>query len=503
MVAGSIRSGVGSKWALALVALVAVLALALATTGASAPAASSAPSSAEKASDHPNVVFVLTDDLSWNLLKYMPHVQAMQNQGETFSRYFVTDSLCCPSRSSIFSGRVPHNTGVITNKPPNGGFQVFHDRGEENDTFATAISSVPGANYQTAMMGKYLNGYEPSSLFVPPGWSEWDVAGNGYQGFNYQLNENGQLVSYGSQPRDYLTDVMAGKGAAFIKSAAQAGNPFMLEIATFAPHAPSTPAPRDAQDFPGLKVPRTPAFNTANTNPPAWLAGRPPLNQTEISNLNQRFRKRAQSVEAVDDMIARLRATLRQNGVADNTYLVFSSDNGYHMGDHRLMQGKMTAFDTDIGVPLIVVGPDVPAGKTVDRITENVDLRSTFSQLAGASVPNDVDGHSLVPLLRGASGTNWRTAALVEHHGPDTAKSDPDYQAAKSGNPTTYEAIRKQNEVYVEYTNGDREYYNIMKDPYELHNTYQRLNAVKKARLHQTLSKLETCSGQSCWVTGG
>ncbi len=500
---GGIRSRVKSIWALALAALVAVLALALATTGASAPAASNAPASAKRASDHPNIVFVLTDDLSWNLLKYMPHVQAMRKQGETFSRYFVTDSLCCPSRSSIFTGRVPHNTGVITNKPPFGGFQVFHDRGEENDTFATSISSVPSANYRTAMMGKYLNGYEPSTLYVPPGWSEWDVAGNGYKGFNYGLNENGTLVSYGSQPSDYLTDVVAGKGVNFINSAAQAGDPFMLEIATFAPHAPSTPAPRDAQDFPNAKVPKTPAFNTANTNPPAWLAGRPPLNKTEINNLNGRFRKRAQSVEAVDGMIARLRATLRHNGVADNTYLVFSSDNGYHMGDHRLMQGKMTAFDTDISVPLVVVGPDVPAGKTVAKITENVDLRSTFSRLAGASVPNDVDGHSLVPLLRGKTGSNWRTAALVEHHGPDTSKSDPDYQAAKSGNPTSYEAIRKQNAVYVEYTNGDREYYNIAKDPYELHNTYKRQSAVKKARLHRTLTRLETCSGQSCWVTGG
>jgi arylsulfatase A-like enzyme len=488
---------------LALAALVAVLALALATTGASAPAASSGPASAKQASDHPNIVFVLTDDLSWNLVKYMPHVQAMRNQGETFSRYFVTDSLCCPSRSSIFTGRVPHNTGVITNKPPNGGFQVFHDRGEENDTFATAISSVPGANYQTAMMGKYLNGYEPSSLFVPPGWSEWDVAGNGYKEFGYQLNENGQLVSYGGKPKDYLTDVVAGKGADFITSAAQAGNPFMLEIATFAPHAPSTPAPRDAGDFPGLKVPRTPAFNAQNTNPPAWLAGRQSLSQADIQDLNERFRKRAQSVQAVDDMIAGLRATLRENGVADNTYLVFSSDNGFHMGDHRLMQGKMTAFDTDISVPLIVVGPDVPAGKTVDKITENVDLRSTFSQLAGASVPSNVDGHSLVPLFRGANPNNWRTAALVEHHGPDTARSDPDFQSARSGNPTTYEAIRKHNEVYVEYTNGDREYYNIAKDPYELNNTYPGLKPVKKARLHRTLSRLETCSGQSCWVTGG
>ena len=492
---------IGSTSVLAPVALIAVMAAALASAGSAAPAAPK--SGPAKATDHPNIVFVLTDDLSWNLLKYMPHVQQMRNDGETFSRYFVTDSLCCPSRSSIFSGRLPHNTGVFTNNPPDGGFEVFHDRGEESDTFATAISGIPGAHYQTAMMGKYLNGYDPSSLYVPPGWSEWDVAGNGYKEFNYSLNENGQLVSYGSAPSDYLTDVMANKGVGFINKATQAGDPFLLEIATFAPHAPATPAPRDAQDFPGLKVPRTPAFDVENTNPPAWLAGRPPLSRRQIRTLNQHFRNRARSVEAVDDLIGRIETTLQKRGVADDTYVVFSSDNGFHMGDHRLTQGKMTAFDTDIGVPLIVAGPGVPAGRTVGKLTENVDLRPTFSRLAGASVPSDVDGHSLVPLLNGGSGGVWRSATLVEHHGPDQNQSDPDFQPRSSGNPTSYEAMRKQNTIYVEYKNGDREYYDLLRDPYELDNTYGDLSAAKQAALHQTLAKLESCSGQSCWVTGG
>jgi len=131
----------------------------------------------------PNIVFVLTDDLSWDLVRFMPHVQAMQKDGVTFSRYYVTDSLCCPSRSSIFSGRFPHNTGVFTNMAPDGGFGVFNGRGEERSTWAT---SLQGAGYRTAMMGKYLNGYEPAGLvkgkplYIPPGWNEWDVAGNGY-----------------------------------------------------------------------------------------------------------------------------------------------------------------------------------------------------------------------------------------------------------------------------------------------------------------------------------
>ena len=265
--AGELRARMRSTWTLAPIALIAAIAVALASGGTAAPAASTA-SSAAKASDHPNIVFVLTDDLSSNLLKYMPNVGDMRKQGETFSRYFVTDSLCCPSRSSIFSGRLPHNTGVFTNTPPDGGFSVFHDRGEESDTFATAISGVPGADYQTAMMGKYLNGYQPSSLYVPPGWSEWDVAGNAYSEFNYNLNENGHLVAYGDSPGDYLTDVLADKGVGFINRATKAGDPFLLEIATFAPHAPYTPAPAS-----WLKVGRRSIFPVSL--PTVWPAGTP------------------------------------------------------------------------------------------------------------------------------------------------------------------------------------------------------------------------------------
>src|SRR5262245_13156216 len=224
----------------------------------------------------PNIVFVLTDDLSWNLVKYLPQVQRMQAQGMTFTDYTVTDSLCCPSRSSILTGRFPHNTGVFTNKAPDGGFVYFHRHGEEQHTFATALRDK---GYRTALMGKYLNGYQPGGPkpYVPPGWSEWDVSDLGYKGFDYDLNENGTVVHYGSEPQDYLTDVIAGKGEDFIRRSAKAGSPFLLELATFAPHAPYTPAPRDDADFPGLTAPRTAAFDTLPTNAPPWLASRTPL----------------------------------------------------------------------------------------------------------------------------------------------------------------------------------------------------------------------------------
>src|ERR1700753_2554307 len=192
----------------------------------------------------PNIVFVLTDDLAMNLVQYMPHVLGLKKTGTTFDNYTVTDSLCCPSRSSIFSGRFPHDTGVYTNSGSDGGFNTFHGRGEESYTFATDLQT-PGA--RTAMMGKYLNGYLPKDKFVPPGWNEWDVAGNGYPEYNYNLLENGQVKHYG---HDYLTDVLSAKASSFIGSSVQAGKPFLVEVASFAPHAPYTPDDPDKDKFP-------------------------------------------------------------------------------------------------------------------------------------------------------------------------------------------------------------------------------------------------------------
>jgi N-acetylglucosamine-6-sulfatase len=484
--------------------LVVVLVGAVMSAAAFAGAGANAQGTSSAASSRPNILLVLTDDLAWNLVKYMPHVQQMRRQGVTFGRYFVTDSLCCPSRSSIFTGRFPHDTGVFTNGGADGGFNVFHSRGEEASTFAARLQS---GGYLTGMMGKYLNGYRPGAkvdgkaAYIPPGWNEWDVAGNGYPEFNYTLNENGTLVRYRNAPSDYLTDVLATKGAAFVDRAAAQHKPFLLEIATFAPHGPYTPAPRDANDFPGLVAPRSPAFDEADiSDKPPWLANHPVLTPAQLSNIDTSFRKRAQAVEAVDDLLAKLQSQLARNGQLANTYIVFSSDNGYHMGDHRLTPGKQTAFETDIRVPLIVTGPKVPHGVTRNQLTSNIDLYPTFVRIGKKSVPPSVDGRSLLPLLAKKPPKVWRNAVLVEHHGPNTNPSDPDRPAAGSGNPVTYEAIRTPTSTYVEYVTGDHEYYDLAKDPYELANRASTLSTAEQQRLHSTLVALQSChSGASCW----
>ena len=445
---------------------------------------------------HPNIVFILTDDLSMNMVQFMPHVLEMEKHGITFTSYFVTDSLCCPSRSSIFTGCFPHNTGIFKNQGDDGGYLAYVGRGHENNNFATALWM---AGYRTAMLGKYLNGYEPGRHAPAAGWTLWDVAGNGYPEFNYALNENGKVVRYGATPSDYLTDVVGEQAAQFIKQSK--GQPFVIEVATFAPHAPYTPAPRDANAFPGLKLPQTPAFDAApDPNGPKWLARQPELTAMDKQRIEEAFRKRAQSVQAVDAVIGALKNAVASIGQDNNTYFVFSSDNGYHMGDYRLMPGKMTAFDTDINVPLVITGPGVPAGVKLNDIVENTDLNPTFIELSGASASPVVDGHSLALLLHGQKPADWRTAALVEHHGPRHEPEDPDAPAIRSGNPPTYEAMRTATALYVEYADGDREYHDLSTDPYELRNTYAGLSADKKSALHAALAAMQNCKGsESCW----
>jgi arylsulfatase A-like enzyme len=419
----------------------------------------------------------------------------MQRQGTTFTDYFVTDSLCCPSRSTTFTGKFPHNTGVFTNSGADGGYEAFNAHGNQQNTFATALRAT---GYRTGMMGKYLNGYQPEDP-VPPGWSEWDVAGNGYPEFDYSLNENGRVVKYGHQPSDYLTDVLNRKGQDFIARSAKAGRPFMLELATFAPHGPFNPAPRDADKFPGLKAPRGPAFNEADmSDKPAWIKDHPKLTKKQTTKLDTTFRKRAQAVQAVDKMLGDLQTALKANGVARDTYIVFGSDNGFHMGEHRLMQGKMTAYDTDVHVPLVVTGPGVAAGHKSAELAQNTDLCPTFEDLGGAEVPASVDGRSLVPFFTGDTAKQTRDAVLIEHHGPDHAANDPDLPTRASGNPPSYEAIRTTHEVYVEYADGSREYYDLARDPNELDNSVSGLPATRLKELSSTLHRLEKCSGTDC-----
>lgn len=442
----------------------------------------------------PNIVVVLVDDFSLDLMTTqngvlaasMPNLARMQKEGVTFTKYFVTDSLCCPSRTSIFTGLLPHNSGVYTNSPPDGGLEAFMAQGDDAKTFAVALHQQ---FYRTAMMGKYLNGYQPDKNGVPQGWSDWAVAGNGYPNFNYVLNQNGALTT---SPL-HLTDQLSALGQDFIKQAA--AGPFFLELATFSPHAPYVPPARYADAFPDLTYPKTPAFGARpDANAPTWLKAIPALDQKTMGKIDEIYRQRVRSDKGVDDMIGAVRQTLADLGLSDTTYVIFTSDNGYHMGEYSLRPGKMTPFDTDIRVPLVVVGPGIAAGRAVDAITMNIDFYPTFSELAGLPANASVDGRSLVALLHGKPGP-WRNIAVVEHKNAVPDPENPDLPGAKAGNPPTYVALRLPDAMYVEYEGGEVSYYDLTSDPYQLANIAGTLSPDRLKALHEAVVANHGCVG--------
>jgi arylsulfatase A-like enzyme len=410
----------------------------------------------------------------------------------------VSNSLCCPSRASIFTGEFPHNTGVLSNTAPSGGYPSFQAHGDQAHTFAVSLAR---AGYRTGFFGKYLNGYNPATHpRNPPGWSQWGaVDGHGYREYGYNMSVNGKIVHHGDQPSDYLTSVLDRMSQRFIRSSASGGTPFALEVATFSPHSPYVAAPSDLDKYPNLRMPRTPAFDTHPANAPRWLADRPPLTSAQIKRGQSIFRKRVRCVQSVDRMLIHLQTALQDVHQLANTVFVFSSDNGFHIGEHGLTAGKLTAFETDVNVPLVVAGPGITAGSVSSASMENIDLAPTFDGLAGTPIPSSVDGHSAVPLLHGRS-VPWRTLAAVEHYAVKQKPGDPDYQGPSAGRLPSYKALRSSSFTYVEYARGQREYYDRTRDPYELDNMYRDVPRRTINDLHRELAALSQCSGyQQCW----
>ena len=453
----------------------------------------------------PNILFILTDDLDARSIAYMPRLTSLlANRGTTFVRSFVAFPRCCPSRASILRGQYPHNHQILGNTPPGGGFRKFHTLGRERSTVGTWLKQ---AGYATVLLGKYLNGYpqgvEPT--FVPPGWDEWYAALGtaGYANFNYNLNENGRIVHYGSRPEDYLTDVLTRKAADFIRRGGRAGKPMFIYLATFAPHEPATPAPRHEGAFATLRAPRVPSFNEADvSDKPQRLRAIPPLTPDAIETLDALHRKRLRSLQAVDEMISTLIDALRDAGELSRTYIVFTSDNGFHMGEHRLKSGKNSPYEESIRVPLIVSGPGVPEGRRAQDLTINTDLAPTFAQIAGARAPEFVDGRSLMPLLTAgqAKPREWRQSVLVEQYRnppEDPSRPQPAENERIEG-ITNWQAVRSGDFLYVEYANGERELYDLSKDPYELHNLQAKADPVFLKRFSAYLAALRQCDGASC-----
>lgn len=446
--------------------------------------------------NRPNILLILTDDLDGRLgtINYMDNLQELLvGHGTTLEDFFVTSPVCCPSRTTILKGQYTHNHGVYHNDSPNGGFIKFNESHEEDSTLPVWLQM---AGYRTALMGKYLNNYpnREEREYVPPGWSEWvsPARKNAYDGYDYVLNENGVLVDYSPAEVNYFTDVMSRKAVDFIQRSDADGTPFFLYLAPFAPHEPSTPAARHRDLFADLTLPQTPSFNEADVSDKAPnQAANPLLSDEQIMEMNAQYRDRVRSLQAVDEMIAALIQTLEETGQLGNTYIIFTSDNGYHMGQHRLYAGKEFLFEEDISVPFVVRGPGIAGGRSVSGyLSGNVDLASTFSAWAGVEPPAFVDGRSLVDVLMGNSipSENWRQVYLLE-----------EYRSIDENYPTpAYNGLRTLQYLYVEYSEGFVELYDLQNDPYQLENIASTTDPEILAYFSERLKALNLCTGETC-----
>jgi N-acetylglucosamine-6-sulfatase len=486
----------------------------------------------------PNVILILTDDLTVSdldpsALEHMPNIQSLLiDQGTTFENAFVTNSLCCPSRATILRGQYTHNHQILSNEPPLGGFQKFRFLGHENSTMATWVKEE---GYRTALFGKYLNGYDDT--YIPPGWDEWYAVTGNY--LSHTFNENGHIVDY--DPESYYeTDVMRDKATDYITRTAgadppffTADRPFFMWIGTKAPHQPATPAPRDENSYPNDSLPQPPSFDEKDiSDKPAWLSDNPPLSLEQKVYMEELHRKRLQSMLAVDDMVGDLIAALRDSGELDNTYIVFTSDNGFHLGQHRLGAGKWTPYEEDIRVPLIVRGPGVPEGRTLQHMVLNNDLAPTVADLAGANTPSFVDGRSLKPLLTDdpPPPRDWRKRFIIESVAERSGVPQPPFinestvvplltgdplpnnwrrtsaesaQLGEEWGRPWLKGLRTKNKLYVEYKTGEHELYDLRKDPHQLHNKYASAPPQLKQRLEARLDPLRHCKAAECRAAEG
>jgi N-acetylglucosamine-6-sulfatase len=433
--------------------------------------------------NRPNFVFVMTDDLDERSMEDLPGIrEVMGSNGTTFDNAYVTFPLCCPSRATILRGQYAHNHNILHNVPPAGGEQKFRDSGLDRSTIATWLK---GAGYRTSYIGKYLNGYDGGETYIPPGWDEWFVLNRAPH--EPYVNDNGQSITIAGNQ----TDVLAEEASDFIRRSSANPEPFFAVVGPHAPHQPPAIAERHQGSFLNTPLPKPPNFDEADiSDKPRWLQGYSRLSRLQIANLQQLYRERLRSMLAVEDLLRKVVATLQETGELSNTYIFFTSDNGYDFGNHRLYPaGKLRPYEEDIGIPLMVRGPGVPAGAVRQELVINNDFAPTIANLAGASIPEFVDGSSFAPLLTDSPPSSWRTAFLEE----ETISH-------------AHRGVHTQKYMFVEYDTAEHELYDLSLDPYQLESKPRAGNEQLYSELQARLDSLRGCSGASCrnaeWDTG-
>ncbi|GLA00590.1 hypothetical protein AnigIFM60653_009340 [Aspergillus niger] len=483
---------------------------------------------AQLASKPPNFLFIMTDDqdLKLDSLSYMPlTTKHMQDKGMSFNNHFVTTALCCPSRVSLLTGRQAHNTNVTDVNPPWGGYPKFINQGF-NDNYLPVWMQKAG--YDTYYTGKLMNSHSVDYYDKPyaAGFNGSDFVLDpytyDYMNATYQRNHD-QPVSYLGR---HTTEVLTEKAMGFLEDALTGERPFFLTVTPIAPHSNMNgtygagagplwmdepiPEERHKHLFPEAKVPRTANFNPEEPTGVSWIHNLPYRNQSVIDYNDHYYRQRLRALQGVDELVDSLIARLEASSEIDNTYIIYTSDNGFHISQHRLPPGKTCAFDEDIRVPFFIRGPGIPEGQQQDIVTTHIDIAPTLFSLASLPLRDDFDGTPMP--IADVEGTLHEHVA-VEYWG----------QAMLEGTPTvpnnTYKALRilsqEYNLFYSVWCNNEHELYDLspsmttQTDPYQVNNLHPHVETKNATilgydipavidRLDALLLVLKSCKGRTC-----
>ncbi|KAK3057873.1 hypothetical protein LTR09_000948 [Extremus antarcticus] len=490
--------------------------------------------------EKPNFIFIMTDDqdLHMNSIQYQPAVQKhFAEEGTFFSRHYCTISICCPSRVSLLTGRAAHNTNVTDVSLPYGGYPKFVSEGL-NDKYLPVW--LQEAGYETYYTGKLMNGHSTATYNKP--------FAKGWTGTNY-LIDPGTYIYYNSttqrdqdeprqNPDDYSTDIIASSAIGFLDEASGSDKPFFLGVAPIAPHAETkhsedggvafydpVPAERHRDMFPDLQVPRTPNFNPDVPSGGGFIKTLERQNDTVIGYNDQFYRARIQTLQAVDDLIESVMGWLHDHpDVLRNTYIIYTTDNGYHVGQHRLPPGKTCNLEEDVNIPFFVRGPGVQKGKIATYVTTHTDIVPTLFELAGIPLHKDFDGEP-IPVTtkmeddapRRSEHVNvefWGPALFEGIYAPNGSGLAPSPGLIDVMGPNnTWKSVRIIDDdhdiSYTVWCSNEHELYDMKNDPFQMDNLLAEGRVQPQsvfgydterlvARVDALLLTLKACKGKTC-----
>jgi N-acetylglucosamine-6-sulfatase len=448
------------------------------------------PEASSPSTSRPNIVLITTDDMNRSDLRWMPHTRRLLGRGGVTVGDFISNHpLCCPARAQILTGQYGHNNGVSDNVGQWGGYERLKRPGQHVGRW------LKDAGYRTAFVGKHLNGWEVTQR-RQAGWTRFNPLAEGvYEAYGMTMYNDGEPRTYRGV---HTADLMGRLTVRLVRRFSTTGDPFFIWTSQVPPHGMvkdgrlvrPIPAARHRGLFPQALPPAlsSPAFNEPDvSDKPPWLRREPPVSVKAVTDAH---RARIRSLQAVDEQVAATVQALRETGELPNTYVFFTSDNGYLMGEHRL-QYKNKPYEPSLRLPLLVRGPGLPAGAVRPVTFGLVDLAPTFLDLAGAEAGMPVDGRSMLPALR--SGRGSYSHYLIQAGG----------WTDQPGTRWWWRGVRSRSYTYVRYRSGFEELYDRRRDPAQLRNVaddpaYRAVTAAYARRL----DALKTCAGQSC-LSGG